>query len=140
MSSIAPGKEVIGLAERIVAEEQGAVLGWLLEGAARLAQAGGLPETDNHRRLIDYWRAANNSALQFVLDREYVAHTPDHSMPAQEVFAAYRRWASDVGLKPLGRNAFYEALADAGRHGIAIADDRNGVKTVRGVSLLRGLQ
>lgn len=135
-SSIAPDKEIIGLAERIIREEQAAVLGWLLEGAARAVKAGHLPDTENHRRLIEYWRAANNSALQFVLDHEYVELAKgQHSMPAQEVFGAYRKWASDVGLKPLGRNAFYEALIEGGRHGVTLSEDRNGVKVVTGLSL-----
>lgn len=140
-NSIAPGQEIIGLAERIFAEEQAAVLGWLLKGAASLARRGSLPDTDNHRRLIEYWRAANNSALQFILDREYVeASKAGMKIPAQEVFAAYRKWANDVGLKPMGRNAFYEAIGDGGgRHGVTIADDRDGVKIVHGVSLRKCL-
>ena len=135
-NSIAPGKEIIGLAERIVQQEQAAVLGWLLEGAARLARDGHLPETANHRRLTEYWREANNSALQFVLDREYVEPaSATHSVPAQEVYNAYKRWGTAAGIKVMGRNAFYDALLDAGRHGVAISEDFSGLKVVSGLSL-----
>jgi putative DNA primase/helicase len=136
---VAVGKEIIGLAQRIVAEEHGAVLGWLLEGAARLAQRGSLPETDEHTRLVNYWRAANNSALQFLLDPEYCVadQSPDHKLKAADVFEAYRRWASETGLKPLGRNGFYEAAEDgAGRFGMRIYDDpKSNTKQFSGVSL-----
>lgn len=140
-NSISVGSEIVGLAERIFNEEQAAVLGWLLEGASMLARRGSLPETENHKRMIEYWRAANNSALQFVLDREYIEPaSPDYEIQAQELFVAYRKWSGDVGLKAMGRNAFYEALQDGGaRQGVLLADDRNGVKVVHGISLRKCL-
>ena len=136
-NSIAPGAEIIGLADRIISEEQSAVLAWLLAGAADLVRNGGFIETENHARLIQYWRAGNNSALQFVLDNEYVElKQPEVPVSAQEVFALYRRWASDAGVKVMGRNAFYEALGDGGgRLGVVVADDRSGLKTVFGIGL-----
>ena len=134
---IAVGKEIIGLAQRIVDEEHGAVLGWLLEGAARLAQRGSLPETDEHNRLVHYWRAANNSALQFLLDEEYCEPKNCVGLKAADVFEAYRRWANETGLKPLGRNGFYEAAEDgAGRFGMSIyMDSKSSIKMFSGVSL-----
>lgn len=139
-NSVAPGTEIIGLADRIFNDEQSAVLAWLLEGSAKLAKQGGFPHTDNHIRLIQYWRAGNNSALQFLLDPEYVdiaggkaTVTP---IAAKEVFALYRKWASEAGVKPMGRNAFYEAVADgAVRLGVVISDDKNGVKEIAGIGL-----
>ncbi|MCP5191020.1 MAG: hypothetical protein H6988_11605 [Pseudomonadales bacterium] len=134
------GKEITSLAERIIAEEHGAVLGWLLVGASRLAKRGSLPETAEHKRLVDYWRAANNSALQFLLDPEYCEAKPDHEVKALDVFEAYRKWASDTGLKPLGRNGFYEAAEDgAGRFGMRIYEcAKKNTRTFLGVSLKKG--
>lgn len=141
-NSIAPGAEIIGLADKIIAEEQAAVLAWLLQGAADLVRHGGFPETANHARLVQYWRAGNNSALQFVLDTEYVELKQPDTGPvkAQDAFRLYRKWASDVGVKVMGRNAFYEALGDGGgRLGIVVADDRDGVKTVLGIGFSKEL-
>ncbi|MGL1834941.1 DNA primase family protein [Rhodocyclaceae bacterium SMB388] len=133
---IAVGSEITGLAERINAEEQGAVLGWLLDGAAKLAQRGTLPETKDHKDLIDTWRSANNSALQFLNDAEFCETGVDLEQPAAHVFESYRKWASTEGVKPLGRSGFYEAIADgAGRFGVTIFDDRNKVRKVKGLSL-----
>lgn len=131
------GKEITGLAQRIIAEEHGAVLGWLLEGAARLAKRGALPETDEHARLIQYWRAANNSALQFLLDPEYCVVSLDNELKAADLFESYRRWAHETGLKPLGRNGFYEAAEDgAGRFGMRLfVDNKTNTKMFSGVSL-----
>ena len=136
-NSVAPGAEIIGLADKIIAEEQAAVLAWLLQGAADLVRNGGFPETENHSRLIQYWRAGNNSALQFVLDKEYVELArPEVPVSAQAAFTLYRKWACDVGVKVMGRNAFYEALGDGGgRLGVVVADDRSGLKTVFGIGL-----
>ncbi len=136
-NSVKMGDEIIGLAEKIFAEEQGAVLAWLLSGAADLAKRGSFPETENHRRLIQYWRAGNNSALQFVLDTEYIElKAPPEPLSGMDVFTVYKRWASSVGVKPLGRNSFYEALGDGGgRLGITVADDRDGTKRISGIGL-----
>ncbi len=139
-NSVTPGAEIIGLADQIFNKEQSAVLAWLLEGAARLAKQGGFPHTDNHNRLIQYWRAGNNSALQFLLDTEFVevgsAKTPSTPIAAKEVFAIYRKWAHEAGVKAMGRNAFYEAVAEgAGRLGVVIADDKDRVKQISGIGL-----
>lgn len=131
------GQEITGLAERIIANEQGDVLGWLLEGAARLVRRGSLPTTPTHGRLIEMWRAANNTALQFLLDAEACALTPRHELKAADVFDAYRRWANASGIKPLGRNTFYEAVQDgAGRIGVSIyTNSATNVRMLSGVSL-----
>lgn len=137
-NSIAPGKEIIGLADRIFDEEQAAVLAWLLSGAALLAKHQSFPVTDNHNRLIQYWRAGNNSALQFLLDTEYVElhKSTNGAIPAKEVFTLYKKWASEAGVKPMGRNYFYEALAEgAGRLGVRIAEDKDGVNRITGMGL-----
>lgn len=134
---VRPGDEIIGLADQISKDEQAAVLAWLLNGAARLPRRGSLPETGNHRRLIRYWRAANNSALQFLLDTDCVEVGKKYQTRGTEAFIAYRKWASATGVSPFGRNKFYEALAEGvGRLGIDIADDRNGVKTIRGARII----
>ena len=134
------GSEITGLAERIILEESGAVLGWLLDGAAKLAQRGSLPETVQHRRLIDTWRSANNSALQFLMDAEYCGTGSDLEQPAGLIFESYRKWASTEGVKPLGRTGFYEAVADGGgRLNVTIFNNRDGVKTIKGVSLKKDI-
>lgn len=130
-------RQIACLADRIFEEEQAAVLAWMLNGAAKLAKRGSFPETPQHKRLIDYWRAGNNSALQFVMDLDYVElKEPPQPVPGMEAFQLYRQWAREVGVKALGRNAFYEALYEGGaRLGVSVADDRNGVKVVRGIGL-----
>lgn len=130
------GSEITGLAERITAEESGAVLGWLLDGAAKLAQRGSLPETRQHSRLIETWRSANNSALQFLMDAEYCTTGNSHEQAAALVFESYRKWASTEGVKPLGRTGFYEAVADgAGRLGVTIFKSRENHQVIKGISL-----
>lgn len=130
-------KQIVGLADRIFDEEQPAVLAWMLLGAAKLAHHGSFIETPQHRRMIDYWRAGNNSALQFVMDSDFVElKEPPTPVAGMEAFQLYRQWAREVGVMPMGRNAFYEALNDGGaRLGVAAEDDRMGVKVIRGIGL-----
>lgn len=137
---IQPGREIVGLAERIIAEEQGAVLAWLLDGAAKLAQRGAFPETAQHKRLMTRWRAANNMALLFLTDGAECELAPEHRIRGMDMFVAFERWVRESGIKGLGRNGFYEALEDgAGRLGVRVFNDGDGIKQVEGVSLVRGL-
>jgi len=137
---IQPGQEIVGLADRIIAEEQGAVLAWLLDGAGKLAQRGAFPETKEHKRLMARWRAANNTALLFLTDGAECELVPGHRIKGAELFVAFERWVRESGIRGLGRNGFYEALEDgAGRLGVRVFNDAHAVKQVEGVSLVRGL-
>lgn len=134
------GREIVGLADRIMAEETGPVLAWLLDGAAKLAQRGGFPETTQHARLMERWRAANNAALLFLMDGAECQLVPGHRIRGADVFNAFGRWVHEAGLKGLGRNGFYECLEEgAGRLGVRVFNDCDGIKQIDGVSLVRAL-
>jgi len=128
--AVADDEMIVDLARRILDEEAGGVVGWLLDGAADVARSGGFIVTDEHRAAIERWRNANNSATQFLLDDEWCIRDPaDHGVPGSMLYAAYRRWAAAAGVRPFGRTGFYDAIDEgAGRIGIARHDDRTGVR------------
>ncbi|MHB8727368.1 MAG: hypothetical protein ACYC9Z_18655 [Casimicrobiaceae bacterium] len=129
-------KDIIkDLADHIIAEEIGPVLAWMLRGAQRVAREQALPTTEEHAELITKWRYANNSALQFVTDPDECVLDPEASVDGLHLFRSYQSWATDAGLKPFGRNNFYESLEEGGgRLGIARHDEHK-TATFRGLRL-----
>jgi putative DNA primase/helicase len=125
---------VVGLAERILEEEAGGVAAWMLRGAADAISSGGVIETAEHRAAIARWRAANNSALAFLLDDE-ACQLDDTETPGAVLYDAYRTWAKQTGVRTFGRTGFYEAIDEGGgRLGVERVDSRVGV-VIRGVRL-----
>jgi P4 family phage/plasmid primase-like protien len=100
------------LDKRLIETETGAMLGWALRGAADVAKAGRIAETATHEKLLQKWRVANNSALAFLFDEQECKLAAEASTPGQELYKAYRTWAQENGMKPFGRNGFYEALTE----------------------------
>lgn len=128
--AVADDEIIVDLAQRILDEEAGGVVGWLLDGAADVARCGGFIVTDEHRAAIERWRNANNSAVQFLLDDEWCIRDPsDHGVPGSMLYAAYRKWAAAAGVRAFGRTGFYDAIDEgAGRFGITRHDDRTGAR------------
>lgn len=98
--------------KRLIATETGAMLGWALKGAADVMLAGHIMETTTHKNALQRWRVANNSALSFIFDPNECERTAEASTKGQDLYKEYREWAKDNGLKPFGRNGFYEALTE----------------------------
>jgi len=105
-----------GLAAKIIAQETGAVLAWLLEGALAVSNLKELPRTSAHNEVMEEWRNANNSALQFINDTVACmrgkGRGPTHG---SVLYRACINWATENGAKRLfGRNGFYEVLQEGG--------------------------
>jgi putative DNA primase/helicase len=130
--NVIPEAEIIGeLADRIAETELPAVLAWMLEGVVMLQTKGAIPETEQHARLIAKWRAANNSALAFILDESACELDPSAETPGDELYDDYKKWALANGVRPFGRTGFYEALDEgAGRFSVYRADRRTGVEII----------
>jgi len=123
-------------AEKIICTEMGGVVGWMLRGAEKLAQAKALPETRQHRATLQRWRVGNNSALQFLLDPTACKRDPDLKVSGHELFQAYIRWAADAGVRAFGRNGFYEAIDEGGgRIGVRCKSTEGQPIEVIGVTL-----
>jgi len=143
--SVPPEEVIVDLGARIVEEESGGVVAWALRGAAEVLRSGAIVEPAEHRAAITRWRHANNSAVQFLLDDEFVELVPvaasdDTAVVSTSgalVFEAYRSWTRTVGVRPFGRNSFYEAIDEgAGGLGVYRRAGRLGVEIV-GVRLLQ---
>lgn len=141
--SVPPDEVIVDLASRILEEEAGGVVAWMLAGAADAAESGGIVETAEHAAAITRWRYANNNALQFLLDPdacELVPDTDPGDLAGQtrgvDLYQAYTKWARNAGVQSFGRNNFYEAIDEgAGRFGVFRREIDHAVVVV-GVRLL----
>lgn len=133
-----PAKErILDLDEQLI-KESGAFLWWALEGAAEVAKAGTIIETETSRNQIQKWRRENNSALAFIHDVKHCAFNPGATTTGQALYLRYKGWAKGVGLMPFGRNGFYEALMDGAASAaidIEMIEDGHQL-TVKGVELV----
>lgn len=143
-NTVPAGKEIRDLDEQIVRDELGAFLWWALQGAADVVRTDSIIEPEPHREELAKWRSANNSALQFVLDKTECVITPigrlvrPKATTAQVLFDRYKIFCASNGLRPFGRNNFIEALtAGAGAVGIRRVD-RNNQAVFEGVQLRGG--
>ena len=137
-SRTVPDAEVIvDLADRIIEQEIGPVVAWMLEGATILSVTGVIPETETHKRFVTKWKHSNNSALAFICDRSACEIDPTAEIKGATLFEAYRSWAASNGVsRPFGRNGFYEALDEGGaRLGVVRVDPNEG-SLIRGVRLV----
>jgi putative DNA primase/helicase len=133
---VADDQIIPDLADIIFGEEIGPVLAWMLDGGVMVAMERGLPTTPEHDALIRKWRNANNSALQFVCDSEVCLLDPAAVTDGKPLFDRYQAWARDSGVKPFGRNGFYEALEEGGgRLGMTRYEEHRFTK-FRGVQLI----
>jgi phage/plasmid-associated DNA primase len=61
--------------------------------------------------LLDYLTRSTNSALQFLEDKNVVEPDPNGIVKGTELYEAYRKWCSERGLRPMGRDNFYAVVS-----------------------------
>jgi len=123
-------------AQKVIDHELGAVLAWMLTGAAKLARDKTLPETPQHTATLTRWRVGNNSALGFLTDPSVCTLDPARDCSGLLLFNSYKDWAADAGLRALGRNRFYEAIDEGGGQiGVVVKNVTGEPIRVHGVAL-----
>lgn len=90
------------VAREIVEAELPAIVAWALEGAARVQRRGGYCEPVSSRLVMDQWRQETDSVRQFLQTQ----CSPTGTISAQSLHAAYMRWASESGYRPLALSGF----------------------------------
>lgn len=131
------GRADPGLLQKIVADEMPAFLASAFAGAGRVASSGQVRTTPAHDEVMAKWKAAANPVLQFLLDDAWVTLDPGAvPVPTPEVYAAYRKWASNSGFRnPFGRNHFLELVDTTGAtHGVTLGRSETR-PVIRGLAL-----
>lgn len=108
-----------GLASYIVENELPGIIGWALEGAARVLARGAYVEPPSSRTALAGWRNETDSVRAYV--EECCARTPLsvrwsevtdrlHFEGAGELFADYKRWAVSSGHAPVSPKGFAQRM------------------------------
>ncbi|MEZ5425248.1 MAG: phage/plasmid primase, P4 family [Pyrinomonadaceae bacterium] len=101
------------LAKEIVETELSGVFNWMLEGLERLLKRGNFSECKSSENALNQYKLESDSVAMFLKEENFRPST-NHTMTIAEIFAEYREYARQVGLRPLGRNNFAKRLESNG--------------------------
>ncbi len=134
-NSVPQEKRDPNLRERIAAERDG-ILTWALDGLRRLIANNYLfGETDRTRYELQRYKVDSNSVLAFV--DEYCV-TGDGFTPREELYARYKDFCTNNGLKPMAQNRF-NAEVEGNYPEVSRGQDRvSGRRVWRGILFIDG--
>jgi putative DNA primase/helicase len=98
------GKEDTTLTERL-AEEMPGILNWALDGLARLEATGRITEPASSREAVTTMQDTASPTSAFV--REVCVTGPTHSVPVDTLWAVWREWAEDNGVRAVGTKQMF---------------------------------
>lgn len=102
-------KKIPNLGPLIAKKESAQVLAWALIGAKRLIKNDfKLSLTKKHAKMMELWKVQKDSVYCFIYDDEEVKHDTNATTLKTEFYEAYRNYCGESGLKPVGKNNFYE--------------------------------
>jgi putative DNA primase/helicase len=113
-----PERQDTGLAARIVQTELAGVVGWMLEGAARLLTRGQYEPPPSSTNAINEWRQGADSVGSFVDECTTPAHDELQSERGSRLYQAYKTWASACGFRPVSSKKFATRMKALGRGGM----------------------
>ncbi|MEV5310530.1 phage/plasmid primase, P4 family [Streptomyces sp. NPDC052610] len=97
------GKEDPTLFDRLIAEMPG-ILNWALEGLARLEAKGRITEPSSSREAVTTMQDTASPTSAFV--RERCTTGPACNVPVDTLWAVWRDWAEDNGVRPGTKQVF----------------------------------
>ncbi|MCE7080434.1 phage/plasmid primase, P4 family [Streptomyces sp. ST2-7A] len=97
------GKEDPTLFDRLVAEMPG-ILNWALEGLARLQRTGRITEPVSSREAVTTMQDTASPTSAFI--RERCTTGPACTIPVDTLWAVWREWAEDNGVRPGNKQLF----------------------------------
>ncbi|RFU83287.1 NTP-binding protein [Streptomyces triticagri] len=93
------GKEDTHLTDRLAAEMPG-ILNWALDGLARLERTGRITDPPSSREAVTTMQDTASPTSAFV--RERCTTGPTCSVPVDTLWAIWREWAEDNGVRSIG--------------------------------------
>jgi putative DNA primase/helicase len=98
------GKEDTTLTAKLAAEMPG-ILNWALDGLARLERTGRITEPPSSREAVITMQDTASPTSAFV--RERCATGPTCSVPVDTLWAIWREWAEDNGVRAVGTKQMF---------------------------------
>lgn len=112
----------VELAREMIREELSGVFNWVLAGLRRLLAQKNFSPSDAARKAIAAYRRESDSVMLF-LEEEGYAPSLEGWVLLKTLYAEYRSYCLDAGLKPLGRGKFGARIR---ANGIAMEKERSG--------------
>ena len=103
--TIPPEERIPNIGQRIVTEELDLVLGWAVQGAARLLRRGHFPELAGSREALQEWAQGADPVLGWIEDRvvtvalAVVGEGPPR-VTTRQAYADFKDWAISEGYLP----------------------------------------
>jgi phage/plasmid-associated DNA primase len=127
MTRPANSENISGLADMISPEE---AFNFLLWCRVWLEKHNWQIMKPTPEEILNVLRENSNTAYQFLdLATELIDFDVNCKMKVKRLYELYKMWCEKHGIKPMGRNLFYDKLRDKGYE----LYDRKGVKWVRGI-------
>ncbi|MFE9168243.1 phage/plasmid primase, P4 family [Streptomyces kebangsaanensis] len=98
------GKEDTGLTERLAAGMPG-ILNWALEGLARLERTGRITKPPSSRESVVIMQDTASPTSAFVRECCTIGH--DCTVPVDTLWAVWREWAEDNGVRAVGTKQMF---------------------------------
>jgi P4 family phage/plasmid primase-like protien len=121
-------KEVKGMDRKLLAEREG-ILAWLVRGCVAWQKEGLNPPPVVTAATAEY-KAEEDRIGHFLEDHVQTYSDPGVRARCSEVYARYRKWAEDEGIRPASQTRFGKDLAKRG-----IQRETSGCKWYVGVAL-----
>jgi putative DNA primase/helicase len=94
--------------DEIIEKELDQVFGWALEALDIVLAQGKIEAPESIHADIAAFKAAMNPLIEFA--NEACTLDPGAMIRPPELYRVYQAWARDGGMKPLGKNKFYEQM------------------------------
>ena len=108
-NTVTDDKKIPNLGSKIAADELPQVLEWSLQGAKRLVKNNFvLSLTNSHEKSLEHWKNTKDSVWSFLNDDEIVIRDQNTRTPKKVVYAAYKTWCDDMGVRAVGYQEFCE--------------------------------
>ncbi|MFC8874359.1 primase-like DNA-binding domain-containing protein [Streptomyces ardesiacus] len=98
------GKEDPALIDRLAVEMPG-IINWALDGLARLETTGRITEPSSSREAVTTMQDTASPTSAFL--RERCTTGPTCSVPVDTLWAVWREWAEDNGVKAVGTKQMF---------------------------------
>lgn len=102
----------VNIAARLIRDELPGIVNWLIEGALRAMQQGGLTRSSASVRLIEQWRLEADPVAQFV--EEECVPSPGAKTSSSSVYARYRSWNDRNGFRVMSSKKFAQRMSSHG--------------------------
>ncbi len=89
-------------------QELSGILNWVLNALPRLMNSGRFTQSESCEKALEQYRLQSDNVKLFVSER---CEECEYTTAASEVYMAYKEYCDDSGLRPLGKQKFYERLA-----------------------------